>query len=670
MLHDFVETLLSAEEIGDLLTMAGFELEGIEEVEGMPVLDIKVMSNRGDGLSVFGLAREVLAKDQQAKPTALYNQAKNRFADLDDAGTEVHERTSAQVEADSCSRFVVRMIEGQTLSSNAPEWLQQRLRQAGMRPISLIVDVTNYVMLELGQPLHAYDFNKLKGNRLVVRNAKNGEKITTLNGDEHELCADQMMICDAENPVGVAGVMGGLDSEVGEGTEVALLESAHFLNTSVRRTRKQLGLSTEASYRFERSVDPEGTLAATHRVLQLLHKCDSSIKVVPGTIDLYPKPVQPSTIEVRVSRANKLLGLEVTNDEAEGYLERLGFDVTGTGEPFYVQSPSWRPDIVREQDLVEEIGRVHGFYRIPESLPLATTTRGGVSRQDALTTKVRQLLLRLGFDQTISHSLRGEHALDNSHGRIGPRTPSSPDMALLRNSLLPSLTESSRRNGGRDIHLFEIGRCFWQEHGEPVERTMLGILSQGNLFPINRSSDFIPQADFFSLKGVLGQLMPTMIVEAPLEPDLRLHPTRQASVPGVGIFGQIHPDIAEKALIPTDTVLAELDLERLLELTEIEVPYKPLSRNPSVRRDIAILVSKSLPYSQIENALDLACGDLLERQWLFDVYEGKGIPEDKHSLAIALQLRKVGENFTDEEANQVREKAVAALEVLGAKLRG
>lgn len=663
MLRQLVQTQLNAEELGDLLTMAGFELEGIEEVEGEPILDIKVVSNRGDGLSVFGLAREVLAKDPQSTPTDLYELAASRFPRQFPA-----EANAVKIETDACTRYACIRLENVRVVES-PEWLKTVMTQAGWRPINLFVDLTNFVMLELGQPLHAFDLDTLKGQQIVVREAKPGEKLTTLNGVEHELQPHQMMICDAERPIAAAGVMGGLDTEVTESTTRILLESAHFKNTSVRRTRKDLGLSTEASYRFERSVDPEGVTAALNRYADLLQQVGAPCEIVDAQTDAYPYPPFKGLVRVRMSRARKLLGMEVTDAEAKSYLERLGFTVENASDGFTVTSPSWRPDIQREDDLVEEIGRIHGFDRIPESLPMGHTIQGGmppqVQRRDAL----RALLLKLGFDQCVSHTLRAGHALDAGQERIGPRSPGSPDIALLRNSTLPSLAEAARRGGGKDFHLFEMGKAFWREAGEPVEANLLGILSQGALWLPNRGKEPVPTADFYTMKAVLAEIAPGIEIALPSNPDPRFHPTRQASLPGIGIFGQLHPDAAEAAGLPSDTVAAELDVDALLAASETPFVYRPISRNPAVRRDLALVVSKEMPFSQIQNALDLACGDLLESTWLFDVYEGAGIPAGKHSLAIALTLRKQGENFTDEEANQVRERAVAALSALGASLR-
>jgi len=662
MLKDFVATSMSAEEIGDLLTMAGFELEGIEG----EVLDIKVVSNRGDGLSVLGLAREVLAKDRDAKPTDLYARAVARFEDVP---TDTSAEDSVQIQTDSCTRYAACVIENVT-NGEAPAWIRERLEAAGMRSISLLVDLTNYVMLEQGQPLHAFDVAKL-GTDVVVRQAQGGEKLTTLNGVEHELLPNQMMICDRTRPVAAAGVMGGLDTEVDAETTKLLLESAHFVNTSVRKTRKQLGLNTEASYRFERSVDPEGVVSATRRFIELLRQATPSV-VVHEIVDVYPTPPTERTIPLRLDRASKLLGMKIGNDDAVHYLSALGCEVAGHGDPYFVNPPTWRPDLVREEDLIEELGRVHGYERIPEHLPEGTTTQGGLRGEYLARELLVDAMTRLGFVQTVSHSLRDLSVLDGTSERIGPRQPGSPDTAYLRNSLLPGLAEAAARNGGRDISLFEIGRIF---EGRDREYPHLSALTVGRTAPESRNQTEPPMADFFTLKGALEEALAAIGVRAAIESaeaDHRFHPHRFARILAgsveAGFIGQLHPDIASECGLAADAIVFELWLDRVA-LAEPKLELRSISRNPAVRRDIALLIDKSVPYRDIEAKVRATAGDLLERVWLFDVYEGQGIPEGKHSLGIGIQLRKFGSNFTDEEANRVREHVVAALAELGGTTR-
>lgn len=689
MLLDYVSTALSAAEIGDLLTMAGFELEGLEKVGDEWVLDIKVPSNRGDGLSVLGLAREVLAKDVLSTPTDLYELAANRFKmpDESDEG-EAGCLTSVAIQTSDCGRYACRLFRG-IGTHQTPQWIADRLEATGQRSISLLVDLTNYVMLELGQPLHAFDMDKLAEKRIVVRKARLGEKLTTLDGNEHELREDQMMICDAEKPVAAAGVMGGLETEVTGSTQNVLLESAHFLNTSIRRTRKQLGLNTDASYRFERSVDPDGVVAGLNRFAMLLAEVDEGASLVLGVVDEYPGKKALSSVQLRMSRAVKLLGMPILADYARNYLARLGMLIGGNGEPFTVIPPSWRPDVEREDDLIEDIGRVHGYDLIPETLTQGSVPQGGVLGDYHRVDLIREAALRCGFDQIISHSLRDVHPLDPICEKIGPRNPNAPDMATLRPSLLPCLADAARRNGAKDLHLFEIGRVFYGDNG-PKERRQFAMMSMGSLIPGHWTKADAPTADFFSLKGSLMSVLESIGVEVQLDGssgDPRFHPTRQARLLAVptesdssdpsgilkgmplGIMGQIHPDIAESLSLPAETVMAEIDIEALMSVDTGKLKYRAVSRNPAVRRDIAILITKQTSYSAIEQTIEQAAGEVLEKQWLFDVYEGKGIPDGSHSLAIALQLRKMGGNFTDEEANQVRDRVVAALEAIGASRR-
>jgi phenylalanyl-tRNA synthetase beta chain len=678
MLRDFVETQLDANQIGDLLTMAGFELEGIEEFGGDQVLDIKVVSNRGDGLSVFGLAREVLAKDLAAKPTELYQRAASRFEGISESPTLDLPTSAATIKSDGCRRFAVRSFAGVAAGGSSPDWMQKRLEAAGMRPISILVDLTNYVMLELGQPLHAFDRDKLTENRLVVRHAKPGDKLTTLNGVEHELDG-QMMICDAARPVGVPGVMGGLDTEVVDTTTNLLLESANFVNTVVRKTRKQLMLNTEASYRFERSVDPEGVVAATRRFTELLVASQTGVQYSP-VLDLYPGRQSFAPVRVRVDRASMLLGMEITTDEAENYLRRLGMEVSRDGDTLNVTPPSWRPDIVREEDLVEELGRVHGYERIPEAFPSGSTPMGGSRGRELFKDKFREALLRSGYVQMISHSLRAEHPLDEPCERVAPRNPASPEHNVLRSSLLPGLAEAARRNGGKDLHIFEMGKVFYKWEGEYGETTYCALLSQGALLPANRQGEKMPTADFFTVKASVMDALHALGVSAQVtleavdhQDDVRYHPTRMAVLKigddVVATLGQIHPEAAKASGIEQDTILAEFALDWLIDAVRPELSIRNISRNPAVRRDIAVLVQKDVLFSSLESAIRTGAGEVLERHWLFDVFAGQGIPEGHHSLGIGLQFRKFGENFTDEEANQVRDRVVAELEKLGATLR-
>jgi phenylalanyl-tRNA synthetase beta chain len=371
--------------------------------------------------------------------------------------------------------------------------------------------------------------------------------------------------------------------------------------------------------------------------------------------------------------------MPIQPDEAKRHLSHLGFELKDEAQgQFQVTPPSWRPDIDREEDLIEEIGRVHGYERIPEALPHGSTTLGGAQGYEAWKDQVRETVLRLAFTQTISHTLRDKSPLDNPRfAPIGPRGINDPEMMWLRSSTLASLADAARRNGGRDLHLFEMGQVFGKEKGRIVERTSLGMLSQGALQGAWWNDKHAAAASFFTLKGALEQLAQITLTgiefRAPSNTDSRLHPTRQAEILApsgtIGVIGQIDPDTAEKAGLPEDTILAEIDIQGAYGSARQDIHVRQISRNPAVRRDIAFLIDKSVPFEKVSRTVAEASRDLLERHWLFDIYEGKGVPEGKHSLAIALQLRKVGVNLTDEEANQAREKVVQALATLGATPR-
>lgn len=671
MLRDFVETSMTAEEIGNLLTMTGFELEEITEVHGEKVLDVNITANRGDGASVIGMVREVLAKDESAKPTELYLRAINGFPTSDRESRDVWAKASIAIETVNCRRFSARVFEGVT-NGTSPAWLQDRLTKIGQRPISLLVDLTNYVMLETGQPMHAYDLDTLAGDHLVARQAISGEELRTLDGQDHKLNPNQMVIADGDRVVGAAGIMGGEETEVSASTTRCLLEAAHFVNTSVRKTRKEMGLQTDASYRFERHVDPEGTVSALNRFAELLAESGGP-NPVHGVIDIYPNKSERTKVTVRIDRACRLLGLDISIRQAQAYLTRLGFEILSSDDNILtVAAPTWRIDVLREEDVIEEIGRIHGYEKIPEINPEGTTGRGGVHGIYRMVDDAVNSMFRDGFVQSFSHTLGDTHPLDAlGMERTILRNPHSPEMAHLRNSHLPNLCATVLRNGQDNVHTFEVGKL----HKSDSEWHGLGIISCG-VFESESWRDTDPtKADFFTLKGVienLGERLNRSIALEPSSQDERFHPTRQASLKSggraVGVIGQIHPSVAEKTNLPEHATMAEINLNDLFQAKSTGDTFSSLSRNPAVRRDIAFVIDKSVAYSRIEESIRATSADVLEKMWLFDVYDGKGIPEGQHSLAIALQFRKQG-NFTDEEANQVRDQIVAGLESLGAKLR-
>lgn len=668
MIRDWVNTSLSAEEISDLLTMTGFEIEEIVSVEGEPMLDVNIMANRGDGASVRGLAREILAKSTEHQPTENW---KNYSTERD--GFIAHTNPTPfkiDIQTENCTRFCALLIED-VVNGESPDWLQKRLRQIGQKPISLLVDLANYVMFEIGQPLHTYDSDKLTGDTIIIRESKKGETLTTLDEEERKLEDSMMMICDGSGIIGIAGVMGGATTEASSETKNCLLESAHFVNTSVRATRTKLGMHTEASYRFERSVDPEFCKNAIIRFAELYSEITGE-EIKHSIVDVYPSKPEQKELSVKMQKANDRLGMDVPTEDAKGYLTRLGCNILSEeNNTLKVSIPSWRIDLQREEDLIEEIGRMHGYEKIPDELPIGSTPVGGVHGFEKLQEVIRESVLLSGFDQMLSHTMRSLHPLDAQGDRIKVRTPHSPEIENLRNSLLPCLAEACLKNGGDNVHLFEMGKVFCCGK----ETVSLALLSSGKFEGETWLESDKSQADFYSLKGVLEDLASHIHANFSVNPsqDARLHPTRQASIQlngiSCGVFGQIHPDISEESNLKEYTVLAELNISELESLKELDVSYQPISRQPAIRRDLSIVVNKETPFAQIQKAIQTGAGESLEDSWLFDVYDGKGIEDGQHSLAIAMILRKMDATFTDEEANLVRDSVVQELAKLGATIR-
>jgi phenylalanyl-tRNA synthetase beta chain len=487
-----------------------------------------------------------------------------------------------------------------------------------------------------------------------------------------------MMICDSEKPVGIPGVMGGRDSEVTQTTREIILESANFLNTYVRASRKLFGLNTEASYRFERSVDPNLAPAGLHRFTELLAQCSVTANASNPTDFLRPMP-QRAPILVKVDRAQELMGFSFSADEAKTALSRLGMSLQAdSGPEFQVIPPSWRPDVTRFEDVVEEIGRVLGYEKIPSILPAGSTPMGGVKGPALFADRLKETLIRVGLTQLMSHSLRDLHPLDDSSKRIAPRNPASPEHCVLRNSLLPGLAEGARRNGGKDLHFFEIGKVFWESDGYQ-EHCFVATLQVGALAPSALKGEKHPSADFYAAKAVWNEVFGALGIRNQVEwrvPDSvdgRFHPTRCASLivqsVNVGTVGQIHPSVAAKCGMDNLAILGEINFDILSKLSIPGISLRPISRNPAALRDIAIVIDKSTPFAMLEEAIQNAGGHELERHWLFDVYEGPGVEIGKHSLGVGLQFRKPNANFTDDEANRARDAIVQALEQLGAKLR-
>lgn len=682
-LKQYVPVEASAEEVGARLTMGGLEVESIETSPIGPVLDVYVTPNRGDCLSLLGVGREL---------AALYNVPLNMpLPPPSQAGGPAAEQTSVVVEEPLlCPRYAARLVRDVTVGPS-PKWLQDRLEAAGQRPINNVVDVTNYVMLELGQPLHAFDLHRLKEERIVVRRARQSETITTLDGVVRSLTPDILVIADAERAVAVAGVMGGAESEVSETTTNLLLESAHFDALSVRRTSRALGLRTEASYRFERVVDPDGVARALDRACELLTDIGRAV-VISGRVDVAQEPTRLKRIKLRVVRAAQLLGCHITPDIARNCLTRLGLRVVEEDEEgtLDVEIPTFRTDLTQEEDLVEEVGRIYGYENLPETLPAGIITGGGDSKEGRLLTRIRIALAGIGLQEIVTHSLTAPSFFDTPEDamrRVPIRNALSAEVSGLRRSLLPNLIEIARHNVARGTSiggLFEIGRV-WQSEGEAEEAIPREYLAVAGLFVGSLTSPDWQRggktvvSDFYTARGAVERLLADLHIDsaefvtwksalqAPSAAP-QFHPGRTAliSLGGlapIGVVGELHPRLAAGLPFRDRVYLWEVAVEGLAAAMPSEgLRFQPMSRFPAVSRDIAPRVAVEVPFAAVEEAIEQGGTALLEEMRLTDVFVGAPLPEGTKSLTLSFTFRSNSGTLTDAEVNEALATIRALLE--------
>jgi phenylalanyl-tRNA synthetase beta chain len=676
-LRDYVSFDMDVPDLAERLTMAGLEVEEIREAEGEPVLDVYVTPNRGDCLSLVGVAREIAAINDGTW--------RGPESQLRADGPPEH-GLSVDLEApDLCPRYSARVIRGVRVGES-PEWLKARLRAVGLRPISNVVDITNYVMLELGQPLHAFDLNTLRGGRIVVRRARPGETLTMIDGTEVTLEPEMLVIADAERPVAVAGVMGGLETEVTEVTTDLLLESAHFSPASVRRTAKRIPLATASSYRFERSVDPHGVVRGSDRAAQLIAELAGG-RVSETLIDVYPRPIEPASIRFRPQRCHDLLGIALPEATIQQYLERLGLSVARSGdECWQVTVPTVRPDLTLEEDLVEEVGRLYGYQALPETLPAGVAGVGGMSPLGRLSARLREQLLAQGLNDALTNTLTNEAWLQRCRLEQSPAWPSGPmrlvtlrnplseEWSVMRPSLLPGLLHSAvynRHRGQTDLFLFEVG---WIHAMLPGSETPADRLAAAGLMSGSRWAGAwnlpkeLSHVDYYAAKGVIeavaGSLgLPELHWSRSQHPAL--HPGRAADVRAgdltLGAVGQIHPIVAGALDLPEQTLLFELDAQALMEAANENRRYQPPSRYPALTRDLSLTVPRNLPAEAVRSVMRRETGALGRGVRLFDVYSGPNLPEGRVALAFSLELAADDRTLTDAEAQQLLDRVREAL---------
>lgn len=645
------------------------------------ILELGLTPNRSDCLSMVGVAYEVAAI--LGRSVNLPSSAVEESA-IDSISGKVQVTIEAP---EHCTQYTARLISNIKLGSS-PLWMQSRLMAAGIRPINNIVDITNYVMLEQGQPLHAFDYDQVKEGQIVVRLAKEGEKITTLDDIERTLDEEMLLITDGTKPIGIAGVMGGANSEVSEQTTTILLESAHFSGKSIRKTAKKLGLRSEASLRFEKEVDPEAVIRALDRASQLMAELAGGT-VSQGMAAAVVSEHQREQVTLRLSRLNMLLGTSLNPGQVETILRRLQFEFSGNGEEFHVEVPSRRQDITREVDLVEEVARLHGYDHIPTSLPIGPTTQGGLTDYQAFQRNIRNLLTGAGLYEVSTYSFTNESimydfaSLYKETKGIPLSMPMSEERSHLRVNLLPHLLETAAYNRNRqnhDIAVFELGRVFISEEEKlsvlPQENLGLAGLLTGNWTGEHWASS-VERVDFYHIKGVLELLLESFGIQEvqykQAEALKGMHPGRTADVyiqeERIGYVGQVHPELQKKYDID-ETYVFYLDVEKLFSYVESMKQYKLLPKYPASTRDLSIVVDKEVPSADLQKVIEEQAGDILEKVQLFDVYTGEKIGEGMKSMAFSLVYRRAEATLTDQEVNEAQERVVNGLaEQFKAQLR-
>jgi len=647
---------------------------GLDDV----VFEVGVTPNRPDCLSVLGIAREVAAILGRGVKYPDYG-AKEEGEDIGRlARVEVYDR-------EGCPRYSCRIVKDVKIGPS-PDWLKKRLEASGIRSINNVVDITNYVLLELGQPLHAFDYDLIEGKKIVVRPARDGEVIKTLDGVERRLAREDLLICDAQKPVAIAGVMGGGNTEVSDGTSNILIESAYFNPVRVRRTSKRTGLRSESSYRFERGVDPNGVVKALDRASELIRGLAGG-EIAKGRIDVYPSPIEPREVKLSLKRVDSILGTHIEADKIKKITEGLGIEtLTVRNGDMFLRIPTFRTDLTREIDLIEELARHYGYNRIPATHPVIPMMTAGLQRQKILESRVKEILISSGFIEVINYSFEDPALLGLFDGTAPLRiiNPLSNEGSVMRTNLLTGIIKNVILNLNRqvqDIRLFETGKVYIpQEYGLPKEITKIAGAATGRRQPELWDKE---EFDFFDLKGILERILEAFsisdkigLMDSATSTGINfLHPGKSARIlvedEEAGYLGELHPDYREKLEISKRIYLFELDLEKLYAASDdVKKQFTPLPKFPSVRRDIALIVDEDIPVGRILSELRKVESDLIEEVSVFDVFKGGTVDKGKKSVAISMILRSVDRTLTDEEVEDVQIKGLNRLQsVIGAQLR-
>jgi phenylalanyl-tRNA synthetase beta chain len=647
---------------------------------GDVILEIDVTPNRPDCLSVIGIAREIaaLTGEPLRLPEIHYVETKKTADSL--ASVNI-------ADPDMCPRYCASLVTGVKIGPS-PDWLQQRLNSSGMRPINNVVDVTNYVMLEWGQPLHAFDYDVLEGSQIIVRRAKNGETVATLDGTGRTLNPDILVIADREKAIAVAGIMGGLDSEVTDRTETILLESANFNQAAIRRGCSHLQIQSEASIRFDKGLNSKLPLIPLKRATQLVVELSGG-KAAKGVIDVYPGEPESKPVSLTTYEVERLSGFKVNMHEISNVLTALGFECQESGSQISTSAPYWRSDIKCSADLVEEVIRIIGYDKVPitrlaSPLPEQKSKLSLATRQSDLKDKLRNVLTGFGFQEILTYSLVSLEKLQklspNLELRIAPlgvANPMTKEQEFLRTSLRAGLLATLAHNQKFEqsgIRLFEVGKAFLSQGKDlPEEREMLCAVLSGTRTELSWQADKEP-LDFFDAKGMVENLLNNLGLKADFEnsDDETLFPGRRANIivgdERVGVVGDVHPRVAQSFELSNSICLMEIDLEKLLAKIPDVKEYQPFARFPGVNRDIALVIDEQVSYGTVENIIRSFA--LVTKVTLFDLYRGKQIPEGKKSFAIRLVYQSPSHTLTDEEVDHTQEQILARLrQELGATLR-
>ena len=635
------------------------------------VIEFEITPNRPDCLSIIGMAREASATFNipVEEPVISITNEEDHISNYLEA---------IELEGQNCNRYYARVIKDVKIQES-PLWLQTKLMEAGMRPINNIVDITNYVMLEYGEPLHAFDASKLEGRKIKVRQAKEGESLVTLDNVERKLIESDLVIADEKNPIALAGVMGGLDSEITDETRIVLFEGANFNPKNVRLTAKRYGLRSEASNRFEKGIDPNLASLAVDRCCQLVELIGAGI-VVASSIDVYQEKKEEKTITARPERVNKLLGLDLSVESMLDYLNSLGLKSVLKEDLIHSTIPTYRLDLNIEADLIEEIGRLYGFHNI-ESKPLAgILTRGHKPYEKIIEDRSKSILLGLGYNEVMTYSFISPKAYDKINlpqdsklrEYIKLINPLGEAYSVMRTTLIPTMMELLARNYNRgvgSVYAYEIGNTF-----RPNNDSVDNLPSEEKVLSIG----FYGESDFYYLKESIEILLNRLGIYGTdyirEENNSTFHPGRTAKLLldgyELGTLGEIHMDVCENYDIKERVYIAQLDFDKIVELANFDKKYKTLPKYPSMIRDLAVIVDEDVLYGDIKKMALKHGEDLVENVEIFDIYRGDQIPEGKKSIAFSIVYRSYERTLTDNEVNKIQDSIIEDLENnLGAKLR-